>query len=69
MTSALQDALQLAKNRFNNIVQQSHGLALEKSRLEVRLKNAMADAKAHSAKAKKSAKRLAELASREYAAR
>ena len=48
---------------------QANNLVLEKSRLEVRLRGARADAKAANARAKKSALRLAELTAKEDAAR
>ena len=48
---------------------QLSNLTLERSRLEVRLKNAKADTKASGARAKRTAKRLAELTSKEDTAR
>ncbi len=48
---------------------QVNTLMLERSRCEVRLKGAKADTKASGVKARRAAKRLAELTSKEAAAR
>ncbi|CAL5221331.1 g3506 [Coccomyxa viridis] len=60
------DAQTLAKQAYSDEINKR---TLQRSRLEVRLKSAKADTKASSAKAKRTAKRLAELTSKEDAAR